>query len=94
VTGTTAGRGRYVVTLADFTGGIAAHIGDTFLINVEASQRGFTNNSVKLKISRDDIQSANVAFDFTLEKKPAQTALLQNYPNPFNPETWIPFVFS
>lgn len=91
VTGATAGHGRYVVTLASFAGGIAAQVDDTFLISVEASHRGFTNNSVKLNITRDDIRSANVAFDFTLEKKPAKTALLQNYPNPFNPETWIPY---
>jgi hypothetical protein len=91
VTGTTAGHGRYVVTLAGFTSGNAAQLDDTFLINVEASHRGFTNKSVKLKITRDDIRLANVAFDFTLEPLPAKTALLQNYPNPFNPETWIPF---
>ena len=91
VTGMTAGRGRYVVTLADFTGGIAAHLDDTFLISVEASQRRFTNDSVKLKITRADIRSANVTFDFILEKKPVKTVLLQNYPNPFNPETWIPY---
>jgi len=90
VTGTTAGHGRYVVTLTDFTEGIAAQLDDTFSINVSASQRGFTNNSVELKITHDDIQSANVTFDFTIEKKPSKTALLQNYPNPFNPETWIP----
>jgi len=72
-------------------GVIAAHVDDTFSISVEGSQWGFTNNSIKLKISRDDIQSANVTLDFTLEKKPAKTALLPNYPNPFNPETWIPY---
>ena len=91
VTGTTAGHGRYVVTLASFAGGIAAQLDDTFSINVEASRRRFTDNNVKLKITRDDIRSARVAFDFTLEPLPAKTALLQNYPNPFNPETWLPY---
>jgi hypothetical protein len=91
VTGQNAESGRYVVTLADFTRGIAAEVDDTFLITVSASQRGFTNQSVKLKITRDDIRSANVAFDFTVEKKPSTTVLLQNYPNPFNPETWLPY---
>ena len=94
VTGTTAGRGRYVVTLTDFTEGIAARIDDTFSISVAASQRRFTNDSVKLKITRDDIQSANVTFDFILEPLPEKTVLLQNYPNPFNPDTWIPFKLS
>jgi len=91
VTGQNAESGRYVVTLADFTRGIAAEVDDTFLITVSASQRGFTNQSVKLKITSDDIQSANVAFDFTVEPLPSKTVLLQNYPNPFNPETWLPY---
>jgi hypothetical protein len=94
VTGMTAGQGRYVVTLASFAGSIAAQLDDTFAINVEATQMGFTDNSVKLKITRDDIRSACVAFDFTLEPLPAKTALLQNYPNPFNPETWLPYQLS
>jgi hypothetical protein len=94
VTGTTAGHGRYVVTLASFAGGIAAQLDDTFSISIEASQMGFTNESVKLKITRADIQSARVTFDFTLEPLPAKTALLQNYPNPFNPETWLPYHLS
>ena len=91
VTGQNAESGRYVVTLADFTRGIAAHLDDTFLITVSASQKGFTNQSVKLKMTRDDIRSANVAFDFTVEPLPSKTVLLQNYPNPFNPETWLPY---
>lgn len=91
VTGTTAGHGRYVATLGDFMGVIAAQVDDTFSINVEGSQRGFTNNNVKLKITLDDISSASVTFDFTLEPLPSRTTLLQNYPNPFNPETWLPY---
>ncbi|MBM3241036.1 T9SS type A sorting domain-containing protein [Candidatus Poribacteria bacterium] len=90
-TGTTAGQGRYVVTLADFTGGIAAQLDDTFSITVEASPTGFANENVKLKVNRDDIQAANVMFDLILEPLPAKTSLLQNYPNPFNPETWLPY---
>jgi len=41
-TGTTAGSGRYIVTLADFTNGIAAHLDDTFLISVTTHHSPFT----------------------------------------------------
>jgi hypothetical protein len=91
VTGVTAGSGRYVVTLADFTSGIAAHRDDTFLIRVEASPMGFTDRNVKVKINRNHIQSAHATVNVCLEAKPDNTLLLQNYPNPFNPATWIPF---
>jgi len=92
--GTTAGNGQYVVTLGSFAGTIAAQLDDTLLIVFEGLQKGFLKQSVKLKVTRDNIREANAVVDFTLKRQPTKTVLMQNYPNPFNPETWIPHQLS
>lgn len=92
---TTQVEGAYfAAATADLTRKSVVNVGDVIEVRVIAPDGNIESQTLRLKISPEDLVNAVLSVNIDGIGKPIDNQLLQNYPNPFNPETWIPFQLS
>lgn len=84
----------FAAATADLTRRSVVNVGDVIKVQVIAPDGNIESQTLRLKVSPDDLVNAVLSVNIDGIGKPISNQLLQNYPNPFNPETWIPYQLS
>ena len=81
----------FAAATADLTRKSVVNVGDVIEVRVIAPDGNIESQTLRLKVSPEDLINAVLSVNIDGIGKPIDNQLLQNYPNPFNPETWIPY---